>query len=158
MATRTARIELISGVAAGVLGLLFWAIWLFAPLHPVNVVGAGYGMQVVYTSQADNTHGLNTLILLPLLILVYLVVTGALAYGAYLHVRRRVPEGRLIVWGGTILTLLLMSASHIEVPVSLAFRPDALVPGLGLGLCAGLAITASLASIGVEDARRQASR
>jgi hypothetical protein len=157
MATRTARIELISGVAAGVLGLLFWAIWLFAPLHPVNV-GSENGMQVVYTSQVDNTHGPNNPILLPLLILVFLVVTGALAYGAYLHVRRRVPEGRLLVWGGTIVTLLLMYASHIEVPVNLAYRPDAQVLGLGLGLCAGLAITASLASIGVEDARRQASR
>jgi hypothetical protein len=157
MATRTARVELITGVAAGVLGLLFWAIWLFAPLHPVNV-GSENGMQVVYTSQVDNTHGPNNPILLLLLILVFLVLTGALAYGAYLHVRRRVPEGRRLVWGGTIVTLLLMYASHIEVPVNLAYRPDAQVPGLGLGLCVVLAITASLASIGVEDARRQASR
>ncbi|HKB47230.1 MAG TPA: hypothetical protein VKC57_06000, partial [Ktedonobacterales bacterium] len=63
MATHTARIELISGVAASVLGLLFWAIWLFAPLHPVNV-GSENGMQVVYTSQVDNTHGPNNPILL----------------------------------------------------------------------------------------------
>ncbi len=157
MATRIARVELISGVAAGVLGLLFWAIWLFAPLHPVNI-GSENGMQVVYISQVDNTHGPKNPILLLLVILVFLVVTGAVAYGAYLHVRRSVPEGRLLVWGGTILTLLLMSASGIEVPVNLAYRPDAQVPGLGLGLCVVLAITASLAAIGVEDARRQASR
>ena len=157
MATRTASVELISGVATGVLGLLFWAIWLFAPLHPVNI-GSENGMQVVYISQVDDTHGPNNPILLPLLILVFLVVNGAVAYGAYLHIRRSVPEGRLLVWGGTILTLLLMSASGIEVPVNLAYRPDAQVPGLGLGLRAVLAIIASVAAIGVEDVRRQASR
>ncbi len=156
MATHTARIELISGVAASVLGLLFWAIWLFAPLHPVNV-GSENGMQVVYTSQVDNTHGPNNPILLPLLILAFMLVTAAVAYGAYLHVRRSEPEGRLVVWGGTILTLLLLSTLRIQVPVSPVAGLDVQVQSLALGLSVVLAIIASVAAIGVEDVRRQAS-
>ncbi len=157
METRTARIELISGLAAGAIGLLTWAIWLFVPLHRVYVTDLRSGTQIVYTSQVDVVRALDNLILLLLLILVVVVVTGAVAFGAYLHVRRNVPEGRLVMWGGTILTLLLISALHIQfAPVVLSYGLDAQVPGVGLGLCVVLAITASLASIGVEDVRRQA--
>jgi hypothetical protein len=163
MATRTARVELISGVAAGVVGPLTWLIWLFVPLHKVYATGDGYtGTQIVYTSPVDNVHGLDNFIRLDpiysLLILAFTFVTAAVAYGAYLHVRRSVPEGRLLVWGGTILTPLLMSALGIQVPVSPVAGLDVQAQSLALGLCVVLAIIASVASIGVEDARRQASR
>jgi hypothetical protein len=87
-----------------------------------------------------------------------MLVTAAVAYGAYLHVRRSEPEGRLVVWGGTILTPLLMSALGIQVPVSPVAGLDVQVQSLALGLCVVLAIIASVAAIGVEDVRRQASR
>jgi hypothetical protein len=137
MATRITRIELISGVAAGMLGLLTWVIWLFVPLHRVYTSGGPYiGTQVNYTSPVDDVHGLNNFIrdqpIYSLLILAFLVLMGAAAYGVYLHVRRSVPEGRLIVWGVTIVTLLLLSALHMQVPLSLVAGMDAQVQGLGL--------------------------
>ena len=163
MATRTARIELISGVVTGVVGPLTWVIWLFVPLHKTYAGGGPYvGTQIVYTSPVDNVHGLDNFIrdqpIYSLLILAFILVTAAVAYGVYLHVRRSVPEGRLVVWGGTILTLLLMSASGIQVPGSPVASLDEQVQSLALGLCVVLAIIASVAAIGVEDARRQASR
>jgi hypothetical protein len=163
MATRTARVELISGVAVGVIGPLTWLILLFVPLHKTYASGAGYnGTQIVYTSPVDNVHGLDNFIrfdpIYSLLILAFMLVTAAVAYGAYLHVRRSEPEGRLVVWGGTILTPLLMSALGIQVPVSPVAGLDVQVQSLALGLCVVLAIIASVAAIGVEDVRRQASR
>jgi hypothetical protein len=43
-----------------------------------------------------------------------------------------VPEGRLMVWGGAIVTLLLLSALHIQVPLSPVAGMDAQVQSLGL--------------------------
>jgi hypothetical protein len=86
MATRITRIELISGVAAGVLGLLTWVIWLFVPLHRVYASGGPYiGTQVIYTSPVDDVHGLDNFIrdqpIYSLLILTFLVLMGAVANG-----------------------------------------------------------------------------
>jgi hypothetical protein len=163
MATRIARIELISGVAVGVIGPLTWVIWLFVPLHKTYAGGGPYvGTQIVYTSPVDNVHGLDNFIRFDpigsLLILAFMLVTAAVAYGAYLHVRRSEPEGRLLVWGGTILTPLLMSALRIQVPVSPVAGLDVQVQSLALGFCVVLAVIASVAATGVEDVRRQASR
>ena len=137
MVTGIARVELISGVAAGVIGPLTWVIWLFVPLHRVYASGGPYiGTQVIYTSPVDDVHGLNNFIrgqpIYSLLILAFLVLMGAAAYGVYLHAWRSVPEGRLMVWGITIVTLLLLSALHIQVPLSLVAGMDAQVQGLGL--------------------------
>jgi hypothetical protein len=163
MATRTACVELISGVAAGVIGPLTWLIWLFVPLHKVETQGPPYnGIQVIYTSPVDDVHGLDNFIRLDpigsLLIFAFMLVTAAVGYGAYLHVRRSEPEGRPLVWGGTILTLLLLSTLRIQVPVSPVAGLDVQVQSLALGLCVVLAIIASVAAIGIEDVRRQASR
>jgi hypothetical protein len=165
MATRVAHVELISGVAAGIVGPLTWLIWLFVPWQKVYAAGPPYiGTQIIYTSPVDVVHGLDNFTrdqpIYSLLILAFMLVTAAVAYGAYRHVRRSVAEGRLVVWGGTILSLLLLSALHIEVPVDLGARVgvQAQSLALALGLCVVLAIIASVAAIGVEDVLRQASR
>jgi hypothetical protein len=188
---RAARVEVLAGVGAFALALLALALWLLAPVYHLQrdgyACGGSAGPCVYSISPVESSSDLGSFIhyfaIIAALILAFLVASGMVAVGAYLHGGRRVRAGRWLLWGGSLSLPVLVSVVSVisalpldrfipwvnspfprlyggwspDTVTYMAPGPDMLVLGWGPGLCAGLAVIALVAMAAVE-ARRQPSR
>lgn len=177
---RAAWVEVLAGLAAFACALLTWASSLFAPLYQDTSGCDQFGcLRVHYVSLVEGAGSLGAIVRrhpgATLLILAFLVAAGMVGVGTYLHGARHVGPGRRLIWGGSILMLVLVSAmSELSVlsflPLSAAVRPllsyqtwvgaevisgpDLLALVLGPSLCVGLAVIATVIAMRAKSAWR----
>lgn len=173
MAARWARVELACSVAVFASAVAVSVVWFFFPVHLLlpgcQRCAGGYVRLVdgsVGSYYLDHVDVFGTLS-----VVLVLLSTGVVALGAYLHLRRRVAAGRVLIWSGCLPLLALLLVILVLVHVAdvqdflvnmrynlfaSPFSASERILVVVWFVCPVVALLTPVAALGGEQARRQA--
>ncbi len=119
------RIELVSGFAASVFGILGWAYAVFGPTHHYmgSAISSGGSTNTATGATSLAQNGLEPIGIVFFAFMALVAVS--IAPGAYLHSRRGIKAGLMLLW--TLTLLLWVSVILGAASIGVLLLPAALL-------------------------------